>query len=59
MFHVIEKEMAWRKAHGLAEGFEALKRTKPIVAIGAKTPLGKTSLMADYYRMLLLSFMCC
>lgn len=50
MFHVIENEMAWRKAHGLPAGFEALTRAKPIVAAGAKIPLGKTTLMADYYR---------
>ncbi len=50
MFHVIEKEIAWRTANGLPTGFESLERTKPVVAIGAKQPLGKTTLMADYYR---------
>ena len=50
MFHVIEKEMAWRKSHSLSEGFDLLKKTKPLVAVGATKPLGRTTLMADYYR---------
>lgn len=50
MFNVIEKEMAWRRAQGLPEGFETLKRCKPIVAVGAEEPLGGQVLMADYYR---------
>lgn len=50
MFHVIEKEVRWRKDHGLPEGFEMLNRTKPVVAVGAKAPLGKQTMMADYYR---------
>lgn len=50
MFNVIEKEMAWRREQGLPEGFETLKRCKPIVAVGAEEPLGGQVLMADYYR---------
>ena len=55
MFNVIEKEMAWRREHGLPEGFETLRKCKPIVAVGAKEPLGGQSLMADYFRMSIFS----
>lgn len=34
----------------MPEGFETLKRCKPIVAVGAEEPLGGQVLMADYYR---------
>ncbi|KAL8782730.1 MAG: hypothetical protein Q9213_005154 [Squamulea squamosa] len=40
MFHVIEKEMRWRKDNGRPEGFDALKRSKPVIAVGADEPLG-------------------
>jgi len=50
MFHVIQKEMQWRKARGLPEGFDMLEKMKPTVAIGAKEPLGGQTMMADYYR---------
>lgn len=51
MFHVLEKEMAWRKSTGRSEGFEAMKASKPIVAVGAEHPLEDETLMADYFRM--------
>ena len=51
MFHVIENEMAWRRDHGLPEGFDTLKRSKPTVAVGAEKPLGDQSILADYFRM--------
>ena len=51
MFHVIEQEIQWRKDSGLAEGFEQLKGSRPIVAIGADGPLGDQRRMADYFRM--------
>ena len=50
MFNVIEKEMKWRKDQGLPEAFEAIKRCKPVVSVGAEGPLGGQPLMADYYR---------
>lgn len=50
MFHVVQKEMQWRKTQGLPEGFDMLKKMKPTVAIGAKEPLGGQTMMADYYR---------
>lgn len=50
LFHVLEKENAWRKSSGKAEGFEALKTSKPIVAVGADHPLQDESLQADYFH---------
>ena len=50
MFSVIEKEMQWREDRGLPKGFDTMRRCKPIVAVGAKEPLGGQMLMADYYR---------
>ena len=51
VFHVIEKELAWRKARGQLEGFETMKSSKPIVAIGPDHPLEDDELAADYFRM--------
>lgn len=50
LFHVLEKEIAWRKENGKPEGFEALKTYKPIVAVGAEHPLEDDELAADYFR---------
>lgn len=50
IFHVLEKEMAWRKSTGRAEGYEAMKASKPIVAVGPEHPLCEDELMADYFR---------
>lgn len=50
MFHVIQKEMIWRKSQGLPEGFETLKKIKPVVAVGAEEPLGDPREMAAYIR---------
>ena len=50
MFSVIDKELLWRRDHGYPEGFEALKKCKPLVSVGAEGPLGGQPLMADYYR---------
>ena len=50
MFHIIEQEMQWRKENGVPEGFETLRKTKPLVAVGADAPLGDQMRMADYFR---------
>ncbi|GKT55317.1 inosine/uridine-preferring nucleoside hydrolase [Colletotrichum tofieldiae] len=50
LFHVLEKEIAWRKANGKPEGFEALKAYKPIVSVGAEHPLEDDELAADYFH---------
>lgn len=38
---------------GRPEGFEALTRSKPFVAVGAERPLGDQTMLADYFRMCL------
>ncbi|KAF2234584.1 nucleoside hydrolase [Viridothelium virens] len=50
LFHVIEKELEWRKKTGHPEGLEALKRFRPRVALGADEPLADQILMADYFH---------
>ncbi|KAL8766565.1 MAG: hypothetical protein Q9209_006708 [Squamulea sp. 1 TL-2023] len=50
MFHVIEKEMRWRKDNSRPEGFDALKRSKPVIAVGADEPLGGERMKAAYYH---------
>ena len=50
MFHVIEKEMEWRTANGLSEGFQSLRKLKPLVAVGADGPLEDQLQMAAYFR---------
>lgn len=50
MFHVLEKEMEWRKSTGRVEGFETMKKSKPIVAVGPEHSLEDECLMADYFR---------
>ncbi|EJP70392.1 inosine-uridine preferring nucleoside hydrolase [Beauveria bassiana ARSEF 2860] len=50
MMQVIEKEMAWRKANGRPEGFEALKACKPLVALGAEHPLEEKDLKFDHFH---------
>ncbi|TVY16274.1 Uncharacterized protein LARI1_G003724 [Lachnellula arida] len=50
LFHVIDKELEWRRARGQLEGFEAMKSSKPIVAVGAEHPLDDELLMADYFH---------
>ncbi|RDL42089.1 uncharacterized protein BP5553_02068 [Venustampulla echinocandica] len=50
LFHVIEKELEWRRARGQLEGFGAMLSSKPLVAVGAEHPLEDELLMADYFR---------
>lgn len=50
-FHVIERELEWRRARGQLEGFGTMLASKPIVAVGADHPLEDELLMADYFRM--------
>jgi hypothetical protein len=52
LFHVIEKELEWRKARGQLEGFGTMLASKPIVAVVADHPLEDELLMADYFRTL-------
>ncbi|KAF4809808.1 hypotheticall protein [Colletotrichum tropicale] len=50
LFHVLEKEMAWREANGKHLGFDALKAFKPLVAVGATNPLEEDELSADHFH---------
>lgn len=50
LFHVLEKELAWREANGKALNFETMLKNKPLVAMGPVHPLEDDELMADYFR---------
>ncbi|KAG0125767.1 Inosine/uridine-preferring nucleoside hydrolase domain-containing protein [Tuber indicum] len=50
MFHVLELERKWRLENGLPVGFGCLSAHKPIVAVGADTPLEEKVIMADYFH---------
>lgn len=50
MFHIIEREMRWRRERGQPEGFGALRAFRPVVAVGAEDPLGDQKMLADYFR---------
>ena len=50
LFHVIERELEWRRTNGRFEGFDSLKAFRPLVAIGAQKPLMDQLVMADYFR---------
>lgn len=57
LFHVLEKEIAWRRSNGKADrGFEALRAFKPIIAVGAEHPLEEELLMADHFREMPLTY---
>ncbi|GAB7348485.1 hypothetical protein MBLNU459_g6893t2 [Dothideomycetes sp. NU459] len=50
LFHTLEKEIAWRTEGGKDVGFETLRKSKPIVAVGAEEPLADQLMMADYFH---------
>ncbi|KAK7417929.1 hypothetical protein QQX98_004231 [Neonectria punicea] len=50
LFHVLDKELEWRKSAGKPEGYGAMKASKPIVAVGPEHPLCDDELMADYFH---------
>ncbi|EAW07671.1 putative nucleoside hydrolase [Aspergillus clavatus NRRL 1] len=50
MFHVLEREMQWRREQGRPEGFGALRACRPVVAVGAEDPLGDQKMLADYFH---------
>jgi hypothetical protein len=50
LFHVLQKELEYRRASGKVENYEALRTYKPIVAVGADHPLQDDILMADHFR---------
>lgn len=50
LFHVLEKEVAWREANGQVGGFDTLESSKPTIAVGAEHPLEDEKLLLDYFR---------
>jgi len=50
LFYHVEKELAWRKSQGRSVGFDTLRKSKPLVAVGPEHPLSDDMLMADYFR---------
>ncbi|KAL2260761.1 hypothetical protein VTK26DRAFT_5136 [Humicola hyalothermophila] len=49
LFHVLEKEMAWREANGKPT-YSSLRTYKPIVAVGAEHALEDEELVADHFH---------
>lgn len=50
IFHVLEKELEWRKSNSRNLGFEGMTKFKPLVAIGADEPLQDRIESADYFH---------
>ena len=50
LFHHVEKEIAFRQSRTSSVGFETLRRSEPMVAVGAEGPLADQILMADFFR---------
>ncbi|KAL4754980.1 hypothetical protein BDW72DRAFT_85568 [Aspergillus terricola var. indicus] len=50
MFHILEREMKWRREKGKPEGFDTLRAHPPIVALGAEDPLDDQKMLADYFH---------
>ncbi|KAI9845337.1 MAG: hypothetical protein M1837_004959 [Sclerophora amabilis] len=50
-FHIIDRDLEWRRQNGRPEGFESLKNCRPKVAIGAEEPLEEQLVLADYFQM--------
>ena len=50
LFHHVDQELEWRGQHGKKLGFETIRASKPIVAVGAEEPLAEQLMMADFFR---------
>ncbi|KAL4766318.1 putative nucleoside hydrolase [Aspergillus foveolatus] len=50
MFHILEREMKWRRENNKPEGFDTLRAHPPIVALGAEDPLDDQKMLADYFH---------
>lgn len=51
MFHVLDREREWRRAHNRDEGFGGLRKHLPLLAVGAAGPFLKDQkVVADYFR---------
>lgn len=55
MFEIMEREMVYRKENGIQPGFESLVACKPMLAVGAATPLEGQDVVEDGFRK---SFVC-
>lgn len=55
MFHILEREIQWRRQNGRPEGFGTMRAFRPVVAVGAEDPLEDQKMLADYFRMLFCS----
>ncbi|KAI4729153.1 nucleoside hydrolase [Aureobasidium sp. EXF-10728] len=49
LFHHMEREIEWRSKNGRELGFETLRASKPLVAVGAEEPLAEQLMMADFF----------
>ena len=52
LFYQVEKEIEWRKTKGRNLGFDTLRKSRPLVAVGPDHPLADEMLMADFFRQL-------
>ena len=52
LFHHVRKEIVWRESIGRDFGFETLRKSKPVVAVGSKHPLADNRLIAHLFRKL-------
>lgn len=50
IFHILEKELKWRRENCKTIGFEGITKFKPLVAIGADEPLQDRIESADYFH---------
>ncbi|KAH0360903.1 nucleoside hydrolase, partial [Aureobasidium melanogenum] len=50
LFHHIGGEIEWRSKNGKDLGFETLRASKPLVAVGAEEPLAEQLMMADFFH---------
>ncbi|RYO85052.1 hypothetical protein DL764_009237 [Monosporascus ibericus] len=50
MFHVLDKEMEWRESRGKPLGFDVLRNSRPIVAVGPEHALEEELLMEDGFH---------
>lgn len=50
VFHILDREIKWRKSQGLPTGYEGVTAYKPLVAVGANEPLHESTDNADYFH---------
>ena len=50
IFHILDKEIAWRKSTNRQVGFEGVTKFEPLVAVGADEPLQDKIESADYFH---------